>query len=260
MSGTQLFLLGTTLLTLPSLVSTYYKQWYFHQPWASAADLCFIFRPSPHFQILSSPVSLFSHLFHHVDLDHWLSNNIALFQSALYLNLGFQQSSLLFLGGGLAGLLSTICHTHQLIPATVSVSESWYQLLDALGSFFTFPASSLSHLGQSFQTWAFSVFDAVVGKFPTTIWVCGSSASVFAFLGAEFVQAGIQALDALSSSDSRRFSRSFASCLRVAFMMALQIGFLVKEPVLKSGVGYAAHVGGFVFGAAFMILKTMWMF
>lgn len=75
-TGTTIALLGTAALTLPSLLSVYYKQLNIPQPPLSVDTIPhhvnFIYRVRPEFRILSPPYTIVTHIFHHHDIGYVL--------------------------------------------------------------------------------------------------------------------------------------------------------------------------------------------
>ena len=88
-SGTLLFVVGTTALTLPSLMSTYYLNLGLSSPLFSPAYIrqhgFFTFQSRPSFAISGPSTSLVTHMFHHVDIMQVVCLQLFLYSVSLIL-------------------------------------------------------------------------------------------------------------------------------------------------------------------------------
>ncbi|KAH9246486.1 hypothetical protein BASA81_015966 [Batrachochytrium salamandrivorans] len=225
----------------------------------------FAFKAQPVLTLVGTRSSLVTHMFHHSDLIHWLYNMYAITTSAISLDLGLCQTSLIFVGGGIGGCLT------QVLEHTL--------LRDAKGH------SSLQPLWTSFWDLSVSAMDwitgtenlppNVVGYFSTffapTYRICGASAGAFALTGAE-VYLIVAAISRIMSGRDRlnrdARHRRLADLITMCFQHALTIGVQVAalfSPLhmttdvanvwadsFPAHIGYSAHLGGFLTGFAIM--------
>jgi len=186
--STSRTLLGISVLFLPSLASTYYDKLGLHKPLLSPTwtqkNLLWSYQIYPTWSLKSPLFTLITHMFHHIDLSHAVSNLYSIIFSALNLNLGGIKTLILFFGGGLSGVLFEMTHSILLIQRK---QQPFKTLIDFLsnghalgthiqniihGSFLEKPLLSLNHELSS----------------RTTFSLCGSSAGAYALMGAEMVK------------------------------------------------------------------------
>ncbi|KAL2919213.1 hypothetical protein HK105_200856 [Polyrhizophydium stewartii] len=183
LDGTQLFVVGTAALTLPSLLTTYWKELFITRPPLSSAyvrEHGFVsFQVEPRFKLLTPKHTFVTHMFRHSDLLHWFTNMYSMATSAAFLDLGFWRSSLLFYGGGIAGAASQILERTMLRDSrsrlTIEPAREW--LREA--------GDQLSNWIAGKPTEDAKIIGLFSGLFPTTFSMCGASGGVFALIGAE---------------------------------------------------------------------------
>ncbi|KAJ3327444.1 hypothetical protein HDU76_011796 [Blyttiomyces sp. JEL0837] len=240
-------------------------------------------------RIISPTHTLITHMFHHKDFNHWASNTYSLLILGNSLSLGFLPTLLLFFGGGITGLAAQSLHTTLLLaldkrnsktppqPINASTTSSiWELITPSIDAVIDNPVTGWMVKTISGGT-VHSLRERVVR-------ICGSSAGVYALTGAELVRL-IRALRSTlrrivksSRSKSRggytntnedddnveKLQRELWSLLLLAvghgFSLGGQIAAIHEE--VRGGiayraldsVGYAAHLGGFAFGALFSFL------
>ncbi|XJO72504.1 hypothetical protein BDV3_003613 [Batrachochytrium dendrobatidis] len=273
-SGTLLFVVGTTALTLPSLMSTYYLNLGLSSPLFSPAYIrqhgFFTFQSRPSFAISGPSTSLVTHMFHHVDIMHWMNNMFAITISAFSLDLGLIATSIVFFGGGIAGALS----------------QALERLLfrDAQGNFSLQPiCDTITTLWCTTTDWILrrpSQDQPIVGYFSRlffpTYAICGASGGAFALTGAEFYLIYAEIWRILTNRDKfKRDARHkrLANLIAMLFQRALGVGVQMAALLDLFGmgadrsvfsdmvpqIGHSAHVGGFLSGVAIMSVID-WVF
>ena len=265
--GTSQFLVGTVALTIPSLLSTYYKKLQLPEPPVPKSVVrdygFFCYQTQPQFKLLSAPHTIITHMFHHIDIAHWASNVYSIVTSAQTLDLGLWKTSLLFIGGGVSGAL-----THM---------AEWCLWRDTRGS--TTPQRLLGAVNKAVDKvsqWTDGtkhlepVIGLVSGLFPTSFALCGSSSGAFALIGAEFYmlgsaihrlvtgkEKGTKAVREQRLADLLVVAATRSVMMAAQFYAAFNPDKSLVDPMwplfntpsnLHGGVAYSAHLGGFAFG------------
>ena len=194
-------------------------------------------------------------MFIHSDLKHWLGNMFTLAYTAHALDFGFFPSSLLFLGGGIAGLLWQLFVEVGLKTEVKSLPMSFVKVVqDYLPSDFNWIKDKLSS------------FTYTIPSKPISL--CGASAGCFAFFGSDllisFYKLRREWKEWGEWKKSGHISRSnyhsvqftnllFQVLYRSAFVLTeIFYSSLTKnalsELYIPTDIAYSAHVGGFLFG------------
>jgi membrane associated rhomboid family serine protease len=191
-------------------------------------------------------------MFHHKDATHWLSNTYSLLVLGHSLDVGPINLLALFFGGGLAGIVAHIIH-HTLSFAKSSPVKDLVpkDLLEA-------PA-----LNWVVKTATGGARASITERIHI---LCGASAGVYSLMGAEcvFVLNGLrQAM--LRLKRARNQAGAYEKREREERNLWAMVTVLVSHGVAIStqvislangdvSLGYAAHLGGFLFGAGFSAL------
>ncbi|KAJ3036762.1 hypothetical protein HDV00_002424 [Rhizophlyctis rosea] len=220
-TGTGVALLGTAALTLPSLFSVYHRNLNLPTPPLSPQfihdNLHFTYRAKPQFQVLTPLWTIFTHMFHHVDIGHWLGNIYAMFQSGLTLDLGFTRTTILLIGGAISGALAHIFEWTLLTPFLTTISDLFHPtppsqipqptLLEDLATDATETATSLFHWITTKITPAPSsptspqppapklptrTLTRLTSLLPLTLSLTGLSSATYALTGADLAQTLLQ--------------------------------------------------------------------
>jgi membrane associated rhomboid family serine protease len=211
----------------------------------------------PDITLCSPKYTIVSHLFHHVDLDHYLQNAYTLWTSSIAMGLGFVDNWGLFVGGGMCGLVGIMGEQTWRMNLARRSMDKWRLLL---------PSNRY-------------------------IALCGSSGGACGLVGCEswmlFSDLFKVTRDILRQKHKERESSRgerrerykdfwrivFFSGMRLAWIYAQVKGMHTSEmedsslaPLLNNPigaklqppqVGYAAHVGGFVFGFLYGIVRQL---
>ncbi|KAI8614708.1 hypothetical protein BC830DRAFT_1126072 [Chytriomyces sp. MP71] len=257
-------------------------------------------------RILSPMYTLITHMFHHKDVGHWLSNMYALvvvtasMRSTHKNNLSsILYQSFLFFGGGVSGVFShatyaTLKRRQQAQPIATSLADTSTSIVDSLN----WGLRALTG-NQDINLHASINVNSLFKE--RSLLLCGSSAGVYALMGAEFVSLSVQLyaelkrlarlqrrpyLDSVGIAERKRIQNNIVGILSVAIghvvAIASQVfavsgllqggdGVVVRTPdgsyahhggnstadgvgqqqlwQIDESIGYAAHLGGFLFGA-----------
>ncbi|KAJ3068078.1 hypothetical protein HDU98_008762 [Podochytrium sp. JEL0797] len=324
------FALAVLGLTLPSLASQNYQHLGLASPPLTPSFIhkCMLLRVGvtanlEDMRIVSPAYTVFTHMFHHKNLQHWFSNMYAL----VVLTAGqpggiqsFLQQTATFVGGGLGGVFGHLVYA-TLQKRRQDRENGLQPTLKGLG---------LDGLGLEAVpgqiadgvNWAFSTLtgdkDArvVLGRLSflseRTVVLCGCSAGVYALMGAECVRISIElyvALRRLAILQRRpyldpagvqlkiKIQNQIVGILTVAIGHVVAIGSqvvavtglmenngrgtsivqtgdgysIVQTPhsgngeatrsvqLIDENVGYAAHLGGFLFGVVAQIIRAAFL-
>ncbi|KAJ3022291.1 UNVERIFIED_CONTAM: hypothetical protein HDU68_009223 [Siphonaria sp. JEL0065] len=304
-------------LTLPSLASQNYQRLGLAEPPLSPSytSKCMMLRIGvtdklEDMRIISPAYTVFTHMFHHRDFNHWFSNMYALVvvtAGSGKQTIGkFFEEAFTFFGGGLTGVLGHIVYT------TVQRRRQPTPIKDQL--------TSVTSTIEDSVNWA---LNAVTGSSSTAInlklpvyfvertcILVGASAGVYALMGAECIRIGFelsvelrklarlerrQYLDYEALKERTRIKNNIVNILTGAIGHAVAIGSqvvaiaglfdnskvirtgndgytIVHNPqnsstlpggasvpqvqVIDESIGYAAHLGGFLFGVSVQIPMT----
>ncbi|KAJ3104209.1 hypothetical protein HDU97_009464 [Phlyctochytrium planicorne] len=255
-SGTAVSLGLITALTIPSAVSNYQIKMGMDKPWMTPRYLYrnFTLRLTTSdslqsTQLQSPPFTLITHMFHHLDFNHWIGNIYTTLTVGVSLNAGFLGTLFIFLGGGLTGVLS------QTLDRIYISKSQWLPSLPKLTQKpVEFTESPLGWLMNRI-----SPPPEVKQWIAPALAMCGSSAGVYALIGAEFGyltrqmwRVSKKAARARKGSEERerhvdRLWRLTSIAVGHVVNIAAQV-VAVSSPEGNAAVGYSAHLGGFVFG------------
>jgi len=283
-TGTKAAVLAAISFSIPSLVSTYRERLGLTELKVSKAKYNenFLFKYQvPELKVLSPYYTVVTHMFHHKDLEHFLWNMYTLTSSTLYLDVGFEQTAFLFIGGGITGLLTHIFKWKSKLtlspePAdninTVSVMESLLPKELPQGLSKIINEDNFKNVRNSYN----QVRNQLTNKIFT---ICGSSAGVYAIVGAETVQIVCDLFKTIFGHGGRRRKSikdkeieneededsdkqvnklvmlEVNAFSRVNWLIAEILALLRSNESLKHDkILNLAHMNGFIFGAAVMVI------
>ncbi|KAJ3183985.1 hypothetical protein HDU85_001836 [Gaertneriomyces sp. JEL0708] len=271
--GTHVALIGAVGLTLPGLFSLYPQQFGLRQPPIPGQTLreafCLRVRVGNPSHMLSPRHSILTHMFCHADAGHWFGNIFAILSSGYYLDLGFARTTILIVGGGIAGAFACIVEKVLKFGGTLS----WQPLLtdfrrsmepvllrshasDHSPSFWDDVVSDISTMTK----WILAKpsNDGNAGQFKTVkrilpapvVSLCGASAAGYAMWGAETIVLCVLINDAVTKwKHARRKGGSVVNARaereRARNLMAAACGRLIagltQVIALRSGDPFPAQ-------------------
>jgi len=272
-TGTKAAVLAAISFSIPSLVSTYRERLGITDLPISKSKfnekISFKYQV-PELKVLSPYHTVITHMFHHKDLEHFLWNMYTLTSSTLYLDVGFEQTAFLFIGGGITGLLTHIFKwksklslstepTDNMNPTSVMDTLLPKELPQSLSKIidedkFKNVRNSYIHVRSQLTNRIFSV--------------CGSSAGVYSIVGAETVQIVCDLFKTIFGRGRKRTIKDkddnekqigklvmleVNAFSRVNWLIAEVLALLRSNESLKSDRNLnLAHMNGFIFGAVVM--------
>jgi len=276
--GTKAAVFAAISFLITSLVSTYRERLGLNELTVSKSkfneSVSFKYQV-PELKVLSPYTTVVTHMFHHKDFEHFLWNMYTLTSSTLYLDVGFEQTAFLFIGGGITGLITHIFKWKKRLTLTpeptdninpVSVMDSLLpkDLPDGLSKIVG--EENLKNVKNSYN----QVRSQLTNKIFT---VCGSSAGVYAIVGAETVQIVCDLFKTIFGRGKKRtatekeenereinrlVSLEVNAFSRVHWLIAEILALLRSNESLKHDkILNMAHMNGFIFGA---VVMTIWKF
>ncbi|ORX58366.1 hypothetical protein BCR36DRAFT_579996 [Piromyces finnis] len=274
--GTKAAVFAAISFSIPSLLSTYRERLGLNDLTISKSkfneSVSFKYQV-PELKVLSPYTTAVTHMFHHKDFEHFLWNMYTLTSSSLYLDVGFEQTAFLFIGGGITGLVTHIFKwkkkltlspepTDNINPVSVMDSLLPKALPDGLSKIVG--EENLKNVKDSYN----QVRSQLTNRIFT---ICGSSAGVYAIVGAETVQIACDLFKTIfgrsrkrteegkeenSKEISRLISLEVNAFSRVQWLIAEILALLRSgESLKRDKILNMAHMNGFIFGA---VVMTIW--
>lgn len=219
-------------------------------------------------QLHSEPWTVLTHLFVHRDGAHLANNMASIATSALYLDLGFMKSTLLFflsgMGGAAALLLEKVLSGSAIASSNKAISISASHVFnDALSPTLS---SSFAWIKQQWSELTARAKESMDLKRPRVYLASGCSAAAFGFMGVEIVYIGSQLYRMYGKKYTRlqrfRAEEQMAKLLLIGCWKVGQVWMVLDgvhlsitsmpaEPWTWAGeatVGHSAHLGGLLIG------------
>jgi len=285
-TGTKAAVLAAISFSIPSLVSTYRERLGLTELKISKAkfneNVTFKYQV-PELKVLSPYYTVVSHMFHHKDLEHFLWNMYTLTSSTLYLDIGFEQTAFLFIGGGITGLLTHIYKWKSKLTLspepvdninTVSVMDTLLPKELPQGLSKIINEDNFKNVRDSYNQVRNQLTNRVFS-------ICGSSAGVYAVVGAETVQIvcdlfktifgrgnsrrksikeseneiGVEEVEDNDKQINKLVMLEVNAFSRVNWLIAEVLALLRSNESLKHDkILNSAHMNGFIFGATVMVI------
>lgn len=274
-TGTKAAVLAAISFSIPSLVSTYRERLGITDLPVSKSkfneNVSFKYKV-PDLKVLSPYHTVVTHMFHHKDLEHFLWNMYTLTSSTLYLDIGFEQTAFLFIGGGITGLLTHIFKWKNKLTLTAEPTDNINptSVMDTLlpkelpqGLSKIIDEDSLKNIRSSYGNVRSQLTNRVFTVF-------GSSSGVYAIVGAETVQIICDLLKTIfgrgkrySDEDKEEKDKEINKLVSLEVNTFTRINWLVAEilALLRSNESLKsdkflnlAHMNGFIFGATVMVI------
>lgn len=190
--GTKAAVLTAISFSIPSMLSVYRERLGIEMTLSKKeiAEKMVLKYQTPQLKIISPYTTVFTHMFYHKDLRHFIWNMYTLTSSANYLNLGYEQTAFLFIGGGLTGLLTHIYGWRKRLTLTTEPSNN-INPVSVMDSILPkeLPKGLTKIIGDEDYKNASDSYSNVRTQLANKVFmICGSSAGVYAMVGAETVQ------------------------------------------------------------------------
>ncbi|ORX86556.1 hypothetical protein BCR32DRAFT_324943 [Anaeromyces robustus] len=290
-TGTKAAVLAAISFSIPSLVSTYRERLGLTELKVSKAkfneNVLFKYQV-PELKVLSPYYTVVTHMFHHKDLEHFLWNMYTLTSSTLYLDVGFEQTAFLFIGGGITGLLTHIFKWKSKLTLSPEPADNInsVSVMDTL-----LPKELPQGLSKIINEDNFKnvrdSYNQVRNQLTNKVFsICGSSAGVYALVGAETVQIVCDLFKTIFGHGNSRRRKSIKNkeseygreeaeeeeedknkqvdklvtlevnaFSRVNWLIAEILALLRSNESLKHDkILNLAHMNGFIFGATVMVI------
>jgi len=274
-TGTKAAVLAAISFSIPSLISTYRERLGITDLPVSKSkfneNVSFKYQV-PELKVLSPYHTTITHMFHHKDLEHFLWNMYTLTSSTLYLDIGFEQTAFLFIGGGITGLLTHIFKWKNKLTLTAEPTDNLNptSVMDTL-----LPKELPQSLSKIIDEDSLKNIRSSYGHVRTQLTnriftICGSSAGVYAIVGAETVQIICELFKTIFGRRNRNsneneenedkqvynlVSLEVNAFSRINWLIAEILALLRSNGSLKSDKFLnLAHMNGFLFGASVMVI------
>jgi len=271
--GTKAAVLSAISFSIPSLVSTYRERLGLNELSVSKSKFndSVVFKYQvPELKVLSPYHTTITHMFHHKDFEHFLWNMYTLTSSTLYLDVGFEQTAFLFIGGGITGLVTHIFKWKKKLTLTPEPTDNInpVSVMDTLLPK-ELPQSLSKIVGEENLKNVTSSYNQVRSQLTNKVFsICGSSAGVYAIVGAETVQIACDLVKAIFGRGNKKSIEEnkedevnklvmleVNAFSRVNWLVAEILALLRSNQSLKyDKILNMAHMNGFIFGAAVMII------
>ncbi|KAG4102734.1 hypothetical protein H8356DRAFT_1271798 [Neocallimastix lanati (nom. inval.)] len=275
-TGTKAAVLAAISFSIPSLVSTYRERLGITDLTVSKSkfneNISFRYQV-PELKVLSPYHTVVTHMFHHKDFRHFLWNMYTLTSSTLYLDVGFEQTAFLFIGGGITGLLTHIFKWQSKLTLTTEAVDNINptSVMDTL-----LPKELPQGLSKIIDEDSFknvkNSYSQVRSQLTNKVFnICGSSAGVYAIVGAETVQIVCDLFKTIFGRGRRRSiedkddnEEQIGKLVMLEVNAFSRVNWLIAEilALLRSNESFKydkilniAHMNGFLFGA---IVMTIW--
>jgi len=272
-TGTKAAVFAAISMSIPSLVSTYRERLGLNELSISKSkfneSVAFKYQV-PELKVLSPYHTVITHMFHHKDLEHFLWNMYTLTSSTLYLDVGFEQIAFLFIGGGITGLITHIFKWKKKLTLTPEPTDNInpVSVMDSLLPK-QLPQGLTKIVGEENIKNVTNSYNQVRSQLTNKIFtICGSSAGVYAIVGAETVQIvcdlfktifgrpkgkSLEDKEEKEKEVNRLVSLEVNAFSRVHWLIAEILALLRSNQSLKhDNILNMAHMNGFIFGAVVM--------
>jgi len=270
--GTKAAILSAISFSIPSLVSTYRERLGLNDLAISKSKFndSMVFKYQvPELKVLSPYHTTISHMFHHKDFEHFLWNMYTLTSSTLYLDVGFEQTAFLFIGGGITGLITHIFKWKKKLTLSTEPTDNInpVSVMDTLLPK-ELPQGLSKIVGEENLKNVKDSYNQVRSQLTNKVFsICGSSAGVYAIVGAETVQIVCDLAKTIFGRGNKKSDEDRNEEVNKLVMLEVnafsRVNWLVAEvlALLRSNESLKhdkilnmAHMNGFIFGAAVMII------
>jgi len=270
--GTKAAILSAISFSIPSLVSTYRERLGLNDLAISKSKFndSMVFKYQvPELKVLSPYHTTISHMFHHKDFEHFLWNMYTLTSSTLYLDVGFEQTAFLFIGGGITGLITHIFKWKKKLTLSTEPTDNInpVSVMDTLLPK-ELPQGLSKIVGEENLKNVKDSYNQVRSQLTNKVFsICGSSAGVYAIVGAETVQIVCDLAKTIFGRGNKKSNEDRDEEVNKLVMLEVnafsRVNWLVAEilALLRSNESLKhdkilnmAHMNGFIFGAAVMII------